>query len=394
MLAAFPPPGLATPTRVDSPARPISSWPQPYDPSAGLDPKSLQPKKKRRCCGLPCWGFLIVLLILLIIIAAAVVVPLELLVIHKPKSSTTALSVLQQCQSNPETACQNGGSSVLSVNACACICINGFTGSTCTVANATGCTTTTISGSTYTNVTLGDSITRLIAESQTNFSIPLFESVILARFNSANLSCASENALVTFDGESQRQGMANDVVIPTDTVSTTASSTTTAASVNRGVDIKPDPSSTTTSFSAASTSNGIVYDPDSPSTATTPSTTVPTEGIPAPTTTTTQTAVPTALFLVTEEVLDFARVAVLFILQQENLDNAVTAQGALQHFFSLESFENMAAVNVSLGNGNNANLLAFSLNLGNGSVGAPNATAMATKRSLTGRSGLLWETPL
>jgi hypothetical protein len=60
----------------------------------------------------------------------------------------------------------------------------------------------------------------------------------------------------------------------------------------------------------------------------------------------------------------------------------------------LESFENMAAVNVSLGNGNNANLLAFSLNLGNGSVGAPNATAMATKRSLTGRSGLLWETPL
>jgi hypothetical protein len=72
MLAAFPPPGLATPTRVDSPARPISSWPQPYDPSAGLDPKSLQPKKKRRCCGLPCWGFFIVLLILLIIIAAAV----------------------------------------------------------------------------------------------------------------------------------------------------------------------------------------------------------------------------------------------------------------------------------------------------------------------------------
>jgi hypothetical protein len=396
MLAAFPPPGLATPTRVDSPARPISSWPQPYGLSAGLDPKSAQTKKKRRCCGLPCWGFFIVLLILLIIIAAAVVVPLELLVIHKPKSSTTALSVLQQCQANPETACQNGGSSVLSVNACACICINGFTGSTCTVANTTGCTTTTISGSSYTNVTLGDSITRLIAESQTNFSIPLFESVILARFNSANLSCASENALVTFDGESQRQGMANDVVIPADTVSTAASSATTAANVNRGVDIEPDTSSTTLPFPAASTSNGIVYDPDSPSTATTPSTTVPTNGIPARTTTitTSQTAVPTALFLVTEEVLDFARVAVLFILQQENLDNAVTAQGALQHFFSLESFENMAAVNVSLGNGNNANLLAFSLNLGNGSVGAPNATAMTTKRSLTGRSGLLWETPL
>jgi hypothetical protein len=394
MLAAFPPPGLATPTRVDSPARPISSWPQTYDPSAGLDPKSPQPKK-RRCCGLPCWGFFIVLLILLIIIAAAVVVPLELLVIHKPKSSTTALSVLQQCQANPETACQNGGSSVLSVFACACICINGFTGSTCTVANATGCTTTTISGSSYTNVTLGDSITRLIAESQTNFSIPLFESVILARFNSANLSCASENALVTFDGESQRQGMANDVVIPPDMVSTAASSATTAANVKRGDNIKPDPSSTTISFPSASTSNGIVYDPNSPSTATTPSTTVPTDGIPAPTTaTTSQTAVPTALFLVTEEVLDFARVAVLFILQQENLDNAITAQSALQHFFSLESFENMAAVNVSLGNGNNANLLAFSLNLGNGTVGAPNATAMATKRSLTGRSGLLWETPL
>lgn len=91
----------------------------------------------------------------------------------------------------------------------------------------------------------------------------------------------------------------------------------------------------------------------------------------------------------TEEVLDFARVAVLFVLQQEQLDAAVTAQSSLQHFFSLESFDNQAAQNLSLGNGNTVNLLDFSVDLGNGSVGSTNASV--TKRSLTGRRSVnLW----
>src|SRR4051794_30788237 len=70
MLAAFPPPGIATPR--DETPRPVSAWPAGYGPSTpGTDEK--KPKKTgRRCCGLPCWGAILLLLILLIIIAAAV----------------------------------------------------------------------------------------------------------------------------------------------------------------------------------------------------------------------------------------------------------------------------------------------------------------------------------
>jgi len=63
---------------------------------------------------------------------------------------------------------------------------------------------------------------------------------------------------------------------------------------------------------------------------------------------------------------------VLFVLQQENLDNAVTAQGQLQKFFNQESFENLAAMNVSMGGGNTVNLVEFKLDLGNGTVGEKN----------------------
>src|SRR3954471_3505765 len=101
MLAAFPPPGLAS--RGGTP-RPGSAWPAPFSSSPTPD---RDVKKPRRCCGLPIWGFLLILLALLVIIAAAIVVPLEFLVIHKPTSS----SAVQACQSDPSTACQNGGSS-------------------------------------------------------------------------------------------------------------------------------------------------------------------------------------------------------------------------------------------------------------------------------------------
>lgn len=296
MLAAFPPPGLATPTRGNTPTRPQSSWPVVDTSGSPQDPS--KPKKRRRCCGLPCWGFLLVMLILLIIIAAAVVVPLELLVFHKPKTtSASTVTALEACAQNSATACQNGGTSSLSTGSCSCICINGFTGSTCSVAGSSGCTTTTISTEpTYTNVTLGDSIPRLISAAQTNFSIPLFGTVILARFNSANLSCVSENALVTFDGQSQRVGAADYVVVPT---YTTSASAATATSNNKQ---RRDTSSSSSAAAAAATANGILYDPSSQYTSSdsTPSATSSAAASMA-------SSYPNAVFSVTEEVLDFAR---------------------------------------------------------------------------------------
>jgi len=378
MLAAFPPPGLATPTRGNTP-RPQSSW--PAVDSNGFDQDPSKAKRKRRCCGLPCWGFFLVLLILLIIIAAAVVVPLELLVFHKPNTtSAPTVASLQTCSQNSTTACQNGGTSYLSTGSCSCICINGFTGSTCSISGASGCTTTTISTEpTYTNATLGDSIPRIIAAAQTNFSIPLFSTVILARFNSANLSCISENALVTFDGQSQRKGLAADIVYVT-----TTSSSATATSTSSSNKLRRDASSSSTAPAAAATANGILYDPSSYYTSS-----VSTSSATSSAASSEASLSPDASFSVTEEVLDFARVAVLFVLQQESLDSAITAQSNLQRSFSLASLTNAVAQNVSMGNGNFANLLDFSVDLGNGSVGSANASM--TRRSLTGRRSInLW----
>jgi hypothetical protein len=368
MLAAFPPPGLAPLTRGGTP-RPISSWPVA---DGSIREESVKARKPRRCCGLPCWGFLLVLLIILIIIAAAVVVPLELLVIHKDKSSKSAApTAIQQCQQNNATMCLNGGTAQIDSGNCACICINGFTGPTCDVSGATGCTTTTLP-SYPSNVTLGDAIPRLISESQANFSIPLFSNTILARFSSANLSCVSENALVTFDGFAVRVGNAQDIVVP---ITTTAPSLSTAAPDRRKRDYP-----TTTNSWAAETTNGIIIDGSSysitPSTATSP---------PTPTSTSTPASSssspnPTDLFNITESVLDFARVAVLFILQQESIDYAVDAQGSLQEFFQVDSFLNAAASNVSLGNGNSVDLVAFTVFLGGGNGTVYGQSSTARKR--------------
>ncbi|TVY19137.1 hypothetical protein LARI1_G004866 [Lachnellula arida] len=367
MLAAFPPPGVATPR--DGTPRPVSSWPSPYPGSDGyLDSNGqVREKKRRRCCGLPGWGFFLVVLILLIIIAAAVVIPLEFLVIHKPKASSAALTPVQKCEANSTTACQNGGSSWDDDGSCACLCTNGFTGSTCSIAGSAGCVTTTLSGSDLRNVTVGDSLSRLISGAQTNFSIPLSANTILARFNSASLSCSSENALVTFDGQSQRTNQANDAVTPTTTSGSATASSQNKARDNRRRSSPPSPS----------TSNGIIYDGSSTASSDTGSAT-----------SATASASPTATFTITEDVLDFARVVVLYVLQQEQLENAESAQTALQRFFmESDTFTTNAAMNVSLGNGNTVNLLGFTVNVGNGTVGTKNGSR---RRRDVGRSANLW----
>jgi len=83
-------------------------------------------------------------------------------------------------------------------------------------------------------------------------------------------------------------------------------------------------------------------------------------GTPAPS--------PSASFVVSEEVLDFARVAVLFILQEESLNDAKTGQATLQQFFNTAGQGRAGggvsidrARNVTLGNGNSIDLVDFTL---------------------------------
>jgi hypothetical protein len=371
MLAAFPPPGVATPREH---SRPPSVWPG-MDTTDGSAGNGKAVKKQRRCCGLPVWGFLTIILILLIIIAAAVVVPLELLVLRKPNAPAAALSATQQCQANAATACRNDGATLLDRGACACVCTNGFTGTTCSIAGATGCTTTVVGGL---NATVGESVPRLITAAQSNFSVPIDANLLLARFSSANISCAAENALITFDGQSQRRGNANDEVTP---VTLSSSTTSTPVSQNKPGLVNRD--TTQTASPSASVSNGILYDPSA----------APTVAPSATSTATASKPVETANFVVTQEVLDFARVAVLYVLQQKQLDNAASAQTAIQSFFDASAFTNRAAMNVSLGNGNTINLVGFSLDLGDGQAVGANVTTTTpstSRRSVHRRNRTLW----
>jgi hypothetical protein len=401
MLAAFPPPGLATPTRDgngtprDGNRRPVSAWPSPYDPySAGMREKdgNGNDKRRRRCCGLPVWGFLLVLLILLIIIAAAVVVPLELLVIHKPKNTSAAMgtgstTALSMCESNNATECLNGGTSmVTSDGGCSCLCINGFTGPTCTIGGSTGCTTTTLSG--VSNVTLGDSIPRLISFAQTNFSVPLFSNVILARFNSANLSCISENALVTFDGLDQRVGDADSVATATATLNPRVTSAPLqlfqlpANNHRRYTDTEGIVGDTSSLSFPTSTPNPSAAASSSTSTLPLPSSSTSSGASSTPTSS-------SSPFIVTQQVLDFARVSVLFVLQQQDLNTASNAQTFFQYFFDKSPTEN-EALNVTLGGGNSADLMSLTLIITNGSwygnSSSKSSGTTASKRNVSGRS--------
>lgn len=82
-------------------------------------------------------------------------------------------------------------------------------------------------------------------------------------------------------------------------------------------------------------------------------------------------------FKITEEVLDFARVAVLYVLQEETSSGAEAAQSGIESFFSRlvqddsssGSTNELDARNLTIGGDNTINLVDFQINLGEGNVG-------------------------
>lgn len=428
MLAAFPPPAQAQ-SRAgvrQSLRESVLSWPLPplsgrngsgtprggpSNSSGASTPESQ--KKGRRCCGLPLWGFILLVIIVIVLIAAAVIIPIEFFVIRRQNNGTNNTAAAeQQCQN--QLTCQNGGSNVVTNGICSCICTNGFTGFDCSTPDTVGCTTTTIAGDTnISNVTLGNAIPRLLTQASTNFSITLSETSILSKLNSGNLSCSSQNSLVTFDGENTRSGAASAAVVAdTDSLGSIAANVVQAEAIKENVatvtimtglsltttltldgGVSSIPPTTTVTITKTLTSSFVP-----PSTAT--STVAPTSTTAATTTTalttstsTSATAIPattsSAAFTVTEEVLDFARVGVLFVLQQDSLTEATTAQSSLQSFFSsgTAGLTVTAASNVSLSNGNSIDLVNFHVDAGTGLVGQRTTSA---KRSIEGAAVDLW----
>ncbi|OAL56817.1 hypothetical protein IQ07DRAFT_607117 [Pyrenochaeta sp. DS3sAY3a] len=233
MLAAFPPPGQDTPLRSGTPNAAnnrLSKWPSGGIQSrTGMTDSGLsneKSSKRRRCCGMPMWTFVTLLIVLLFIIAAAVVIPVVLIVIPNQNKSNNSAAQDTQGTTRPTSTnvpslpaptanpgadqcdgvitCQNGGVAILnSDRSCNCVCINGFTGRTCTNNDATGCTTTSLEGAAN-NATMGSGIPRLIESANNDFNVPLNANQILSIFSNLSLSCAAENALITFNGLASR----------------------------------------------------------------------------------------------------------------------------------------------------------------------------------------------
>ncbi|KAF2486050.1 hypothetical protein BDY17DRAFT_320880 [Neohortaea acidophila] len=172
------------------------------------DAAEVREKTKRKCCGMPLWLFLLLLALLVLLIAAAVVIPVVLFVIPKQHPATTAASkptsgTLQGCSATQ--SCENGGVHIIARdNSCSCLCVNGYTGETCSVHEPSGCTTTAVSLSSQ--ATIGSDLPQLIASSGADFNVPLNAETLLGLFSTADLNCAQENTLVTFqqDGATRR----------------------------------------------------------------------------------------------------------------------------------------------------------------------------------------------
>ncbi|KAJ5759241.1 hypothetical protein N7520_006397 [Penicillium odoratum] len=130
------------------------------------------------------------ILCIVIVLVILSAILLPVLLIHHSKALSSSCA--------KTTPCYNGGVSVSIGSSCSCVCGNGFTGSNCTTNGDSNCITSDVTSNN--NATMGSSLQTLFADSATKFSINLEPDTILALFSSNNASCTTENALVSFSG--------------------------------------------------------------------------------------------------------------------------------------------------------------------------------------------------
>lgn len=333
---------------------------------SSLDSRSINTHgRRRRCCGLPLWGFILLCTIILLALAAAVVIPVTLVVIPRQhdaeNSGNGQASRLGSCQMSQP--CANGGTSVFTANSCQCLCADGYAGDRCTVIMDSSCVTTNIKvNNGVINATVGSSLPQLLQSAQSNFSIPLDPSILMSLFSAANLSCTSQNALVTFNGRSQRRNLPLVEAQPLEgTTHYTPSSRKVARTIAPGL-VSVTNSATPTAnvptpdpASNAITSNGLVF--AAPIATAGPSTT------PTPSLSLGSDPYPKTGNAVDDATLVFARICVLYIFQLTTLNTAVIAQENIQMFlnaFSRSKFNVTGPIEIDFGK--------LSINLGNGTV--------------------------
>lgn len=280
---------------------------------------------------MPLWCFVLSLLVLLCVIAAAVVVPLKL-VVFKDKgegkeNGEKRMSAIEICQRDAE--CLNGGTSIISDSSCSCICANGYEGARCDSLGTQGCTTVnyfgTESGERFEKITVGNAIPRLVDGSDVKYSIPLFWEKLVNQLGKGEVSCSQGNSLVSFNGGTgaeEEASSSTSQAASSSQVSSTAAPTATPSGGNgdlgrRQVDVDTDIAL------ATGTATATKIKP-------TGSTTLP---ITAPSATATGTTKSDTSkggdITISADTLDFARVAVLYVVQERSVSEGLQAQDGL-----------------------------------------------------------------
>ncbi|KAF2675176.1 hypothetical protein BT63DRAFT_30495 [Microthyrium microscopicum] len=330
---------LATPSPIDAP--PLNEWPSERAANAYLPPgsdsfKSL-PKRQptqRRCCGMTRNSFIGFLLLLILLVVAAVVIPVALIVIPKQNTnSTTAASCTKTL------TCSNGGSpTLLSDKTCGCVCMNGFQGPTCQGKTDAACST--IQAGTFDKATVGTMVLPLLKASN-DFSIPIDSEAMVLEFARANLTCASENALITFPGLSKPSATRK------------ARKRQAGAMTTNGIVVAGTP----TPLAGLPPTSTVTIDPKS-STSSAPQPSATATGSNGPVVNTTAQA--------------FAKVGILFVLQDSRvLNTAVKAQEKLNTYMDAvlrQGADMSTARNVTLGDGYFINMWDFTVTLQNGTI--------------------------
>ena len=312
-----------------------------------------QPRRKRRCCGIPFWIFVVLVSLGLLIIAAAVVLPIVFVVIPR-QGRTHPVKTLADCRQQLE--CLNGGTTTLEGNDCRCICVSGYSGDRCVKPPSDACVTVDFhpDNASLQDVRLGLAIPRLLRSASEAYHVPLNVAVVISLLTSNKLSCNSENALVTFNGRSF-PGQDNS------TTTTAATKTTTTTGSNPSRKRAVSTSSTLTSGTTGTDASTIKVSASTSATTGSNNNVVPT-GVTMP-------------FVADDNALDFARVGVLYILQERNLTAAVTAQQRLQTFLT----DAQTISRIYLGDGIGLDLRLHTIIFNNGTaIGGGNGTVLSS----------------
>ncbi|BFZ64619.1 hypothetical protein YB2330_005769 [Saitoella coloradoensis] len=316
ILNAFPPPTPAA----GQPYASEGMVPIEYEKLESASTRNI----RRRICGLPVWAFIFMLFLIPALIAIAVVLPIEIL---GAKNSSSGPSATQLAGCQLDLPCFNGGvSTVLSGGQCACLCTGAYSEDQCQVSTSDpACTQLNLGSST---ASVGSNIPSLL-QLAPSFAISIDTSAVISAFEKANVSCTAQNAVVNLtlpsSSSNPKRYLVGELIEVTSTYTSGKSvCPTTFATMTyvSATSIAVRPSSTTT----ATTATGLLVD-------------------------TAMAAQPTAAASSSSSnadssTLNFAKCALLAIVQQKGIDVANTAHSALQTNFNQGA--GMAA-NVTIG---------------------------------------------